>query len=609
MEKPFEQDVKELSYLNKYLLKYKYHIFFGLLFIIISNVFAIIPAQIVRRAINLVEENVSLFRAYEGFTLRDEIYRIFASSILVYGVSILVLALLKGLFTFFTRQTIIVMSRLVEFDLKNEVYQHYQVLPMSFYRRHNTGDMMARISEDVSRVRMYLGPAIMYGLNLATLFLMLIPYMFSVNATLTWYTLLPLPFLSISIYYVNNIINRKSEAIQRSLSALSTYVQEAFSGIRVLKSFVREQDSSNNFVKASDEYKDKSIDLERVNALFMPLIMALVGLSSVITVFVGGTEVIRGAISPGVIAEFIIYVNMLTWPVASLGWITSIVQRAAASQKRINEFLKEKNNIVSEDELKKEIEGNISFKDVSFVYPDSGIKALDNISFEVAAGQSIAIVGTTGSGKSTIANVIPRMYDVTKGEVLIDNIPIKDYGIYSLRSQIGYVPQDIFLFSDTIFDNIAFGTVQLSDEQVREAAYAADLKNTIEDFPEGFATRVGERGVTLSGGQKQRVSIARAIARDPKILILDDCLSAVDTKTENTILNSLKKIMKNRTTIIISHRVSSAKLADKIVVLDDGHIVEQGTNESLLATNGVYKELYDKQLQTEEAQESQAGSL
>ncbi len=609
MEKPFEQDVKELSYLNKYLLKYKYHIFFGLLFIIISNVFAIIPAQIVRRAINLVEENVSLFRAYEGFTLRDEIYRIFASSILVYGVSILVLALLKGLFTFFTRQTIIVMSRLVEFDLKNEVYQHYQVLPMSFYRRHNTGDMMARISEDVSRVRMYLGPAIMYGLNLATLFLMLIPYMFSVNATLTWYTLLPLPFLSISIYYVNNIINRKSEAIQRSLSALSTYVQEAFSGIRVLKSFVREQDSSNNFVKASDEYKDKSIDLERVNALFMPLIMALVGLSSVITVFVGGTEVIRGAISPGVIAEFIIYVNMLTWPVASLGWITSIVQRAAASQKRINEFLKEKNNIVSEDELKKEIEGNISFKDVSFVYPDSGIKALDNISFEVAAGQSIAIVGTTGSGKSTIANIIPRMYDVTKGEVLIDDVPIKDYDIHNLRTQIGYVPQDIFLFSDTIFDNIAFGTVQLSDEQVREAAYAADLKNTIEDFPEGFATRVGERGVTLSGGQKQRVSIARAIARDPKILILDDCLSAVDTKTENTILNSLKKIMKNRTTIIISHRVSSAKLADKIVVLDDGHIVEQGTNESLLATNGVYKELYDKQLQTEEAQESQAGSL
>lgn len=602
--------MKELSYLNKYLFKYKYRILFGLLFIIISNVFAIIPAQIVRRAINLVEENVSLFHAYEGFMLRDEIYSIFAGSILIYGVAILALALLKGLFTFFTRQTIIVMSRLVEYDLKNEVYQHYQALPMSFYRRHNTGDMMARISEDVTRVRMYLGPAIMYGLNLATLFMMLIPYMFSVNARLTWFTLLPLPVLSVSIYYVNNIINRRSEAIQRSLSGLSTYVQEAFSGIRVLKSFVREKDSSGNFVKISDDYKEKAISLERVNALFIPLIMALVGLSSVITVFIGGTEVIKGAISPGIIAEFIIYVNMLTWPVTSLGWITSIIQRAAASQKRINEFLMEKNDIISEEELSKDIVGNVSLKHVSFVYPDSGIKALDDVSFEVEAGQSIAIVGTTGSGKSTIANIIPRMYDVPEGEVLIDDIPIKKYDLHSLRSQIGYVPQDVFLFSDTIFDNIAFGSADLSDTQVRAAAYSADLKNTIEHFPEGFATRVGERGVTLSGGQKQRVSIARAIARDPKILILDDCLSAVDTKTENTILNSLREIMQNRTTIIISHRVSSAKLADRIVVLDDGRIVEQGTNESLLAANGVYKELYDKQLLTDEIEEeSQTDSV
>lgn len=606
--KPFYQNVKDLSYLNKYLFKYKYRILLGLLFIIISNVFAIIPAQIVRRAINLVDENISLFQAYEGFELRDIIYDIFAGSILVYGVAILVLALLKGLFTFFTRQTIIVVSRLIEYDLKNEIYEHYQALPMSFYRRQNTGDLMARISEDVTKVRMYLGPGIMYGLNLFTLFAILIPYMFSVSPKLTLYTLIPLPLLSLSIYYVNNIINRRSEAIQRSLSALSTYVQEAFSGIRVLKSFMREKDSVKDFAKASDDYKDKYISLERVNALFIPLIMALVGLSSVITVFIGGVEVIRGAISPGIIAEFIIYVNMLTWPVTSLGWITSIIQRAAASQKRINEFLLTKNDIVSEENLAREISGDVRLENVSFDYPDSGIKALDNVSFEVKAGQSIAIVGTTGSGKSTIANIIPRLYDITSGKILIDGVDIKKYDLHSLRSQIGYVPQDIFLFSETIYNNIAFGSVEFSEDRVVEAAYHADLKNTIEDFPEGFATRVGERGITLSGGQKQRVSIARAIVRDPKILILDDCLSAVDTKTENTILNSLKDIMQERTTIIISHRVSSAKLADKIIVLDDGKVVEHGTNESLLAKNGVYKELYDKQLQADEI-ESQTRSV
>lgn len=605
--KTFYQNVKDLSYLNKYLFKYKYRLLLGLLFIIISNIFGIIPAQIVRRAINLVEENISLFKAYEGFELQDMIYGIFAGSILVYGVAILVLALLKGIFTFFTRQTIIVVSRLIEYDLKNEIYEHYQALPMSFYRRHNTGDLMARISEDVSRVRMYLGPGIMYGLNLFTLFAILIPYMFSVSSKLTLYTLIPLPILSVSIYYVNNIINRRSEAIQRSLSALSTYVQEAFSGIRVLKSFVREKDSAKNFVTASNDYKDKYISLERVNALFIPLIMALVGLSSVITVFIGGVEVIRGAISPGVIAEFIIYVNMLTWPVTSLGWITSIIQRAAASQKRINEFLMTQNDIVSEENLVREIEGDVRLEKVSFVYPDSGIKALDNISFEVKAGQSIAIVGTTGSGKSTIANIIPRLYDITSGTILIDGIDIKKYNLHSLRSQIGYVPQDVFLFSETIYNNIGFGSVDVQEDKVVEAAYHADLKSTIEDFPDGFATRVGERGITLSGGQKQRVSIARAIARDPKILILDDSLSAVDTKTENTILNSLKDIMQKRTTIIISHRVSSAKLADKIIVLDDGKIVEQGTHESLLAQNGVYKELYDKQLQADEM-ESQTRS-
>ncbi len=595
--------MKELSYLNKYLFKYKRRLSLGLLFIIISNVLAIIPAQIVRRAINLVEENIALYRIFEGFTLQETIYAVFGGSILIYGVAILVLALLRGFFTFLTRQTIIVVSRLIEYDLKNEVYAHYQSLPMSFYRRQNTGDLMARISEDVSKVRMYLGPAIMYGLNLLTLFLILIPYMLSVNARLTLYTLIPLPLLSFSIYYVNNIINRKSEEIQRSLSALSTFVQEAFSGIRVIKAFVRESDSARTFKRESDDYKDKSISLARVNALFIPLIMALVGLSSVITVFIGGGEVISGAISAGVIAEFIIYVNMLTWPVASLGWITSIVQRAAASQKRINEFLETKTDIVSEAGLEREIRGDIELKNVTFLYPDSGIEALRDVSFSVRAGQSIAIVGTTGSGKSTIANIIPRMYDVAEGEVLIDGTDIRQYDLASLRSQIGYVPQDVFLFSDTVFNNVAFGFAEEPDpQQVERAADIADLSATIQDFPDGFATRVGERGVTLSGGQKQRVSIARAIARDPKILILDDSLSAVDTKTENTILNSLKDIMRERTTVIISHRVSSAKLADKILVLDDGVIVEQGTNESLLAQGGVYKELYDKQLQADEVE-------
>ncbi len=595
--------MKELSYLNKYLYKYRYRLLLGLLFIIISNILAIIPAQIVRRAINLVQENISLYQVYEGLDLQERIYDIFAGSILVYGVAILALALGKGFFTFLMRQTIIVVSRLIEYDLKNEVYDHYQSLPMSFYRKNNTGDLMARISEDVSKVRMYLGPAIMYGLNLFTLFAILIPYMISVNARLTLYTLIPLPILSLSIYYVNNIINRKSEEIQRSLSSLSTYVQEAFSGIRVLKAFVREEDSVRQFNVESDDYKDKSISLAKVNALFIPLIMALVGLSSVITVFIGGLEVISGAISPGVIAEFIIYVNMLTWPVASLGWITSIVQRAAASQKRINEFLNTKTNIISEENTRREIQGDIALQNVDFIYPDSGIHALRNVSFSVEAGQSIAIVGTTGSGKSTIANIIPRMYDISSGTVLIDGIDIKKYDLESLRSQIGYVPQDVFLFSDTIYSNIAFGAQEdISEEEVKEAAYIADLKKTLEEFPEGFGTRLGERGITLSGGQKQRVSIARAIALNPKILILDDCLSAVDTKTENTILNGLKDVMKGRTTVIISHRVSSAKLADKIIVLDDGCIVEQGTNESLLAQNGVYKELYDKQLQADEAE-------
>ncbi len=424
--------------------------------------------------------------------------------------------------------------------------------------------------------------------------------MFSINVKLTFYALLPLPILSLSIYFVNNIINQRSEAIQKKLSDLSTFVQEAFSGIRVLKSFARENDSLKNFETESIDYKEKSLKLTRVNAMFFPLIMALIGLSTILTIYVGGTEVIKGNITLGNIAEFVLYVNLLTWPVTSLGWVTSIVQSAAASQKRINEFLKVENDITSKENLVESVKGKLEFRNVSYHYQDSGITALKNMSFSVNEGESLAIIGTTGSGKSTIANIICRMFDATEGELLIDGMDIRKYKPSYIRSQIGYVPQDVFLFSDTISNNIAFGSDVLEFDKIKQAANDADLYNNIRHFPDGFNTILGERGITLSGGQKQRLSIARAIVREPKILILDDCLSAVDTKTENTILNSLKKIMKDRTTVIISHRVSSAKLADKIIVIDDGEIVEKGTNESLMALNGVYKELYEKQLQAEE---------
>lgn len=591
--------LNSLRYLNKFLYQYRSYLLWGTVFTIISNVFSIAPAPIVRYAFDLIEEAVDLHYLYKGYQNHDNIYALFAQITLFYGALIVAMALLRGVFLFMVRQTIIVMSRLIEYDLKNTIYAQYQNLPLSFYRRNNTGDLMARISEDVGQVRMYLGPAIMYSINLVTLSVMIIAFMFMIDTTLAFYTILPLPFLSISIYYVSNWINKQSTELQKQLSGLSTYTQEAFSGVRVVKAFSREDDSIRRFAETSEKYRKHAIRLSYIEALFYPLIILLVGLSSTLIIYIGGIEVMKGKITNGVIAEFVIYSNMLVWPVTAIGWVMSLAQRAAASQTRINEFLEVKNEIVSTKNTEREIVGKIAFRDVALTYPDTGVQALQNISFEVQAGETLAILGTTGSGKSTIANLIPRMYDVTAGKILIDDIPIEEYAIGSLRSQISVVPQDVFLFSESIRNNIKFGLEDCTEEQLIQAVKDADLYHNVMDFPEKLETLIGERGITLSGGQKQRASIARAIIRNPKILILDDSLSAVDTKTEHAILNNLERIMHNRTSIIISHRVSSVKLANKILVLDEGHLVEQGTHESLMQNNGLYKELYEKQLQTE----------
>lgn len=593
--------MKELFALNKYFYRYKWHLLGGIFFVLLSCVFAIIPAQIVRYAFDLITNTIRMNDLFEGTAGQEQVMITFRNVVLLYGGIILLMALVRGVFLFLQRQTIIVMSRLIEYDLKNDIYIHYQKLPLAFYRQNNTGDLMNRISEDVSQVRMYLGPAIMYTINMIGTAVLVIAYMLTINVRLTLFALLPLPFLSFGIYYVNNLINQRSILIQQSLSKMTTFVQEAFSGIRVMKAYVRENDFSKEFEGETKDYFNKSLSLVRVDALFMPLIVGLIGLSTILTVYIGGIEVMRGTITTGNIAEFVIYVNLLTWPVASLGWVTSLTQRAAASQERINEFLNTKSEIISLENKKTPINGEVKFDNVTFVYPDSGIKALDKVTFEIREGQTLAILGTTGSGKSTIANLICRMYDVNEGKILIDQTPIQEYEVPYLRSNVGYVPQEVFLFSDSIRNNIAFGFNEndFEENQIKEAARDADLLENIERFPEGFETMLGERGITLSGGQKQRVSIARAIIRNPKILILDDSLSAVDTKTENAILQNMQRIMKDRTSIIISHRVSSAKLADYIIFLDEGKIIEQGTHQELLEKNGLYTQLYEKQLHEE----------
>jgi ATP-binding cassette subfamily B multidrug efflux pump len=593
--------MKHLRFLNKYFYKYKWWMIPGVFFVVISNIFGVVPAQVIGHAFNLITENIQIYQLFEGFERRQLIYDIFSDSLLYFGGLIIFLYLLRGLFLFFMRQTIILMSRHIEFDMKNEIYAHYQKLSLGFYRRNNTGDLMNRATEDVNRVRMYVGPAIMYTVNTAILFALVIYAMFSVNSTLALFCILPLPVLVIIIYFVNTRINQKSEQIQEQLSRLSSFVQERFSGIRVIKSYVREVHTNEVFAQESEGYKNNAMGLVKVQALFYPTMILLVGLSTILTVYVGGRQVINGSITSGNIAEFIVYVNQLTFPVSMLGWVTTLIQRASASQKRINEFLQLKPDIPS-GEIIQDIKGSVKFDNVSFTYPDTGIQALQNVSFEVKSGQFAAIIGRTGSGKSTLANLVMRMYDADSGSISIDGLPVAGLQLQHYRNQIGFVPQEVFLFSDTIKNNIAFGLDTVTDLEVETAARNAAVYQNINGFELKFETMLGERGITLSGGQKQRVSIARALIKEPKILIFDDCLSAVDTRTEEEILNNLGQLMNGKTSILIAHRISTIKNADTIIVLDEGRIIEQGTHNELLNYGGAYTEMYQNQLLEEESQ-------
>ena len=583
--------MKALKHLNKYFYKYRYRLIIGVFITIISKIFVLFTPRLVGASINVVSDRL------DG-KITEEVFR----SELMMNILLLVgAAVIAGLFTFLMRQTIINVSRYIEYDLKNEIYQHYQVLSLNFYKSNRTGDLMNRISEDVGKVRMYAGPALMYSINTVTLFTVAIIYMVSTAPKLTLYTLLPLPILSFAIYQLSRLINKRSTIVQESLSTLSTYSQETFSGISVIKSYGIEPKTNNEFEGLSAENRQKQINLTKVQALFFPLMILLIGISNLIVIYVGGLQYMNGQIENiGTIAEFIIYVNMLTWPVATVGWVTSLVQQAEASQERINEFLKTEPEIQNNADTLTPIKGDIEFKDVSFTYPDTNIEALKNVSFSIKSGETLAILGKTGSGKSTVLDLIGRLYDIENGSVLVDGKIISELNLHSLRESIGYVPQDAFLFSDTIKNNIKLGKEDATDDEVFEAAKNARVHKNIIGFNKGYDTILGERGITLSGGQKQRVSIARAIIKTPDILLFDDCLSAVDTETEEKILKNLVKLTKDKTTRIVSHRVSSAKNADQIIVLEDGKVIQTGNHENLINVEGYYKELYTKQLSEKE---------
>lgn len=582
--------MKELKHLNKYFKKYWLKLLLGIIITIIARLFQLVMPSYVNKSITVVEQ-----------FLKSELVKNDAQSLLLEYILIIVgAALLSGFFTFLMRQTIINVSRYIEYDLKNEIFDHYQILSLNFYKKNRTGDLMNRISEDVNQVRLYAGPAIMYGIQTLTLFACLIPLMFIKAPTLAAYTLLPLPILSVLIYKISKVIHKRSTIVQEYLSSLSTFTQEVFSGVSVIKAYALEPQTNKELQDLANDGKNKSMSLAKVNAWFFPLMILLIGISNILVIYIGGMQYINGEIGVGLIAEFILYVNMLTWPVAIVGWLTSIVQRAEASQKRINEFLNQQSELSTENTVRHQINGKIEFKNVSFTYEDTEINAIKNLSFVIEPGQTIAIIGKTGSGKSTILDLVARLYDVASGEILIDDIPINNIDVSDLRSSIGAVPQDAFLFSDSIKNNIKFGKSDATDEEIVQIAKEAVVHENIQGFSKQYDTVLGERGITLSGGQKQRVSIARALIKNPQIYLFDDCLSAVDTETEEEILNNLKNASKNKTTLIVSHRVSSANNADKILVLEDGRLIQEGTHEVLNSTEGYYQELYRNQLTDKE---------
>ncbi|OMP79899.1 ABC transporter ATP-binding protein [[Flexibacter] sp. ATCC 35208] len=588
--------MKHLAVLNKYFLRYKWRFLLGLVCTVISIVFSVFQPIMVRQIFDLLAQNLNNYHLISDTNLKTTFHSDFSKVLAFYGVMLLIFALLSGFFLYLQRQSLIVMSRHIEFDLKNEIYQHYQLLDLNFFKMHRTGDLMSRITEDVSRVRMYVGPAIMYATRTIFMLVIVVYLMIDVNPLLTLYTLSPLPFLALTIYYVNHIIHRKSEKIQAQLSNITSIAQESYSGIRVIKSYVQEEGMIGHFEKASEDYKISSVSLAKTDALFQPSMALLIGLSVLLTIFIGGIQVIHGNITVGNLAEFVIYVNMLMFPFLSIGIVASMIQRASASQKRLNEFLDIKPAIYNRPDARSiDVKGEVVFKNVSFTYPHTGIQAIQNFNLTVKPGEKVAVIGRTGSGKSTLAQLLIRMYDPQEGEVMLDGMDLRTLKLEDLRTQISYVPQDVFLFSDTITNNIRFGTPEANEETVRRAARQASVEKDILGFPEGFNTVVGERGVTLSGGQKQRISIARGLIKDPNLLVFDDCLSAVDARTEKEIIGNLYAYLKDKTAIIITHRIFALFEFDKIIVLDDGRIVETGTHNELLSLNGYYSELYARQ--------------